>query len=230
MHRGIVRVGIAIATAVGVSMVAACSGSGSAAPPAGKAATAVLPQITAAVRSASSVHMTGTVTSGSQTITLSISFAGSGGMAGTMTVNGANLGVLATNGQTYVKINPSFLALAKAPASACKQICGKYVQVPAADAQSITGALSMSGLIDGVFGKLPHAVSGQYFVPGTYQGQSVLEFRQHGYTLIVAGHGKPYPLAITAPHGEYLDFSDWNAVTPPAPPPASQTVKIGALG
>jgi hypothetical protein len=114
----------------------------------------------------------------------------------------------------------------------CRRVCGKYVQVPVADAQAMTGVLSMTGLIDRLFGSLPSLAktSGGYFGPAIYQGQSALQFRDRGYSMEVARTGTPYPLAITAPNGQYLDFSDWNAVTLPSPPPASELVRLSQLG
>jgi hypothetical protein len=232
MRSGFVRAAAAAVAALAGLSAAACSSAGSSAPSAARPASAVLSEVQAAVKSAQSVHMTGNVTSGSQSVSFDLSFVGASGLAGTMTVSGASLGLLTVAGQTYIKINSSFLVLAKAPASACAKVCGKYVKVPAADAQSITGALSMTGLIEGIFGKLPAPAntSKDDFVPATYNGQPVLQFKHAGYSLDVARSGKPYPLAITTPNGEYLDFSDWNAVTLPAPPPASQVVTLSQLG
>ncbi len=192
----------------------------------------VLPAVRSAIKSAKSVHMTGSVTSDSQLITIDLSFIGADGLSGTMAVNGATLGLLAVGGRTYIKINSSFLTLAKVPASVCKVVCGKYVQVPKGDAQSITGELSMTGLINGLFDKLPSSAktSSVDFAPGTYQGQPVLALRHAGFVLDVAAQGKPYPLAITGTDGEYLDFSDWNSATLPAAPPSSQLVNLSQLG
>jgi hypothetical protein len=230
MRRKLMRLGMAAIAAGGLVAASACSGGGSGPPSGAERASVVLPEITAAVRSARSVHVSGRVSTEGRIAALDVSFDGSSGFSGTMAVNGAVLGVLITPDTTYIKINSALLALAKVPESACKLMCGKYVVVPAADAQELTGALSMSSLLNSVFGKLPHAPAGTYFAPGTYDGQAVLEYRQSGYSLIVARSSPHYPLAITAPHGEYLGFSDWNAVPVPAPPPASQTVPLGKLG
>jgi hypothetical protein len=68
------------------------------------------------------------------------------------------------------------------------------------------------------------------FTPGNYDGEPALRFSHDGYTLIVAGKGTPYPLAISGRNGEYLDFSDWNGVTLPPPPAASQLVNLSEIG
>jgi hypothetical protein len=230
MRRKLMRLGMAAIAAGGLVAASACSGGGSGPSSGAERASVVLPEITTAVKAARSVRVSGRVITEGRTASLDVSFDGTSGFSGTMAVNGAALGVLITDSKTYIKISSAFLALARVPASACKLMCGKYVEVPAADAQGLTGALSMSSLLDSVFGKLPHAAAGAYFVPATYDGQSVLEYRAKGYSLIVARSSPHYPLEITAPHGEYLSLSDWNAVTLPGPPPASQTVQLGQLG
>jgi hypothetical protein len=35
---------------------------------------------------------------------------------------------------------------------------------------------------------------------------------------------------FTGPHGEHIAFSDWNAVTLPAAPPADQVISLSKLG
>jgi hypothetical protein len=231
MRNRLARAAAVGAAVTGVLMAAGCAaavGPGTA----GRAASALLPAVQAAVKSARSVHITGSVTSASQAITLDVSFAGNGGLAGTMAVNGASFGLLTRSGQTYIKVNAAFLRTAKAPAAACTTICGKFVEVPAADAQTITGALSMRGLIQNMFRQIPAAArsSSVRFTPGNYDGEPALRFSHDGYTLIVAGKGTPYPLAISGRNGEYLDFSDWNDVTLPPPPAASQLVNLSEIG
>jgi hypothetical protein len=229
MRNRLVRAASAAAAVTGVLMAAGCAG---AARSGSRAASALLPAVQAAVKSARSVHIAGSVTSASQAIALDVSFVGNGGLAGTMAVNGASFGLLTRSGQTYIKVNAAFLRTAKAPAAACVTICGKFVEVPAADAQTITGALSMRGLIQNMFGQIPASArsSSVKFTPCRYDGQPALRFSHDGYTLVVAGKGTPYPLAISGRNGEYLDFSDWNDVTLPPAPPASQLVHLSEIG
>lgn len=230
MRTGFARL-VSVIAVLGAGLgLAACSGSGASS--GNKPASVVLPEVQSAVKSAKSVHMTGRVVSGSQTVTFDLSFVGTSAVYGTMAVSGASFGLLTLSGQTYIKINASFLTLAKAPASVCSVVCGKYVQVPAVDAESITGTLSMGGLMNGIFGKIPASAKSSKvnFVPATYHGQSVLQLKRSGYSIEVASSGTAYPLAITAPNDEYLDFSDWNSVSLPTLPPSSEIVNLSQLG
>jgi hypothetical protein len=219
---------LAVALAGGLT-IAACGS----APAASKTSEKLMPQVQAAARSATSVHVTGMVTEGSQTVTMDVSLSGSS-MAGSMAVNGATFYILSLNGKTFIKINAAFLQqIAKAPAGVCAAICGKYVEIPGASASQIMGSISMQQLMLQIFNNRnisSAASTGCVFSPATVNGQPVLQCHQAPYTVDVAAHGKPYLLDISGPHGEHIAFSDWNAATLPGPPPASQVISIPNLG
>jgi hypothetical protein len=221
--------GAALAVVLAGGLAAAgCSSS----PAGSKAAAKLMPEVQAAAKAAGSVHMTGSVNQGPQTATIDMSFSRSS-VAGTVGLNGASFVLLSLKGNTYIKLDAAFLRYAKAPASACVTICGKYVELPASSASQITGSLSLSQLMKQVFSSKnmsSAAASGCVFSPATVNGQSVLQCRQGGYTVDVSAHGKPYPVYFTGPHGEHIAFSDWNSVAPPAAPPADQVISLSKLG
>jgi len=228
MSNRVFRVSVlAVTLAAGLSL-AACTP----APAGSKTSQKLMPQVQAAARSATSVHMTGTVTQGSQTATINVSFSGNS-VAGTIGINGQSVDVLSLNGKTYIKLDRSFLRAAHAPAGVCARVCGKYVELPASSASQITGSLSLHQLITQVFNNKnmsSAAGSGCVFSPATRDGQAVLECRQGPYTIDVTAHGKPYIVYFSGPHGEFIAFSNWNTVTLPAAPAASQVVSIPTLG
>lgn len=215
----IVRLGAPVVALASGLVLAACgltSGGGTSG--GGSTSEKLMPQVASAARSATSVHVTGTVTEGSQTVTLNVSFKGTS-LAGTVGLNGASFYVLSVDGKTFIKLNAAFLQqVAKAPAGVCATICGKFVEVPGASASQITGSMSMQQLVSQVFSIQnisSAASSGCKFSPATLNGQPVLQCRQSQFTVDVAAHGKPYLLNITGPNGEHIAFSDWNAVTLP---------------
>lgn len=219
------------ALAAVLAAVLAVSACGSA-PAGSKSAAKLMPAVQAAADGATSVHMAGSVTQGSQTTTIDVSFSGSS-IAGSVGENGQTIDLLSLNGNTYIKLDAAFLKLAKAPASVCAKVCGKYVELPATSASQITGALSMHELVTKVFNNknmTSAAASGCTFSPATVNDQSVLQCRQGGYTIDVNAHGKPFVVYFTGPNGEHIAFSDWNSVTQPTPPPASQVVSLSNLG
>jgi hypothetical protein len=219
--------GLVFVLAVGVA-VSACSYP----PPGSESAAQVVPEVQAASDRASSVHVAGSVTQGTQTTTMDVRIYGNS-VAGTLGAYGTSFYVLSLDGISFVKLNAGFLRVENAPASLCAQICGRYVELPASSTSQIIGLLSMQQLVSQVFNyknMSAAAGSGCIFSPTTRNGQSVLECRQGSYTLDVAAHGQPYLVYWSGPRGQHLTFSDWNSVTPPTPPPANQVISITALG
>ncbi|MGO8958895.1 MAG: hypothetical protein ACLQFR_16215 [Streptosporangiaceae bacterium] len=221
--------GAALAALVGATLaVAGCGGS----PAGSKPAAKLMPEVQAAAKAATSVHMAGSVDQGSQAATINMSFSGNS-VAGTVGLNGASFYLLSLNGATYIKLDAGFLKYAKAPAAACATICGKYVELPASSASQITGSLSMKQLVNGIFSNKnmsSAAASGCEFSPATVNGQSVLQCRQGAYAVDVAAQGKPYLVYFTGPNGQHIAFSDWNSVTLPPAPPADKVISLSKLG
>jgi len=216
---------VVLAAGLGVT---ACSS----APAGSKTAAELMPEVQAAANGATSVHMAGWVKQGSQTVTIDVRFTGTSS-AGTFGVNGQSFYLLSLNGKTYIKVDAAFLKTANAPASVCAKVCGKYVEAPATTGSQITGALSLHQLISKVFTNKnvsSAAASGCVFSPATFNGQPVLQCRQGGYTVDVAAHGKPYLVYFAAPREQQMAFSEWNAITPLAAPPASQVVSLNNGG
>jgi len=229
--------GPAVAAALSAGLLAtACGGSAPAAHSPAKTTAKttgdILKEMQSAVKSAKSVHMAGTITSGSQKITFDMSFYGRSDMSGTFDEGSGSASLLMVGSSTYVKASSGFLKAAKLPASLCGTICGKYIELPASDASSITGSLSMSALSSQAFGKIPASTekaTSALFAPASHDGSPVLKLSSKGYTIEVAGTGTPYPVLVMAPGGETVVFSEWNAVPVPAAPPASQVVNLSQL-
>jgi hypothetical protein len=218
---------LAVVLTAGLAL-AACSST----PAGSQSAAKVIPDIVAAADAATSVHIAGSGPDGSQTAVLNMNFSGTS-LFGTVGVNGKILYILSVDGKTYIKIDPGFLQVANAPASACAKYCGKYVEFPAATASQITGSLSLHQILTQAFSNKNTTAaeqSGDVFSPATLNGRRVLQVKQGGYVFDVAAHGKPYPVYLTGPHGENLSFSDWDTVTPPAAPAPSQVISIPNLG
>jgi hypothetical protein len=218
------------ALATSMLLIAGCSGSPSAGAAGSKPASVVIPAMQSAVDHARSVHMQGNVASGELNVRFNLSFAGSG-VSGSMMVSGASFDLISLAGKTYIKIDSGFLSRAGIPDTVCAAICGKYVLLSSSDAKSITGSVSLAGLTHDLFGKIPRSArtSSAPFQPASYEGQSVLKFRADGYTLDVVATATHYPLAIIAPHGQYIRFADWNAVPALTPPPPGQVVSVKQL-
>ena len=193
----------------------------------------LLRHMSAALRTATSVHLSGTVQDGGKTLGVNLGMTRSGQMSGQISEDGAVLTVLATQGHSYLKLSAAFLKLARLPAAACSLFCGKYLELTPAKAQALLNRLNMTSftasLIHSVASTPARAVSylGTMSVGGTPAWLLVAQ----GNSVFVAARGKPYILRIVAPQpGEgAVSLTQWDAVRIPGPPPASQVVNLSQL-
>jgi hypothetical protein len=186
-------------------------------------------QVKAAVKGASSVHLNGQIVSGSASTGVNLGLLRSGELSGFVAHNGRPVQVIGTKNKVYVKTTAALLRQLNVPDSVCTIICGKFLQLPAGQASSITGDLSLSNLTNSIAGKQP-AFTQQGRT--TVNGQSAIVLRSaNGSTLDVAANGKPYPLRAvsTGTHKGTLTFTQWNKVPTPTAPPAGQVVNVNQL-
>ena len=226
------------AAVVAVLLVAGCSGGGSGtattsgSSPASVSASAGAPpdtatlrqQVKSAMAKATSVHVSAVVSQGGSKVSVNMGMTRSGDMSGTMSDNGTPVNVLVTQGHTYLKVSPGLLKSQHLPSAACALVCGKYLKMPNGQAKGMLNGLGMSSLLGRV--SVPKL---SYVRTVTLNGQPAWQMRaSDGSTVYVAAQGPPYPLRVTKGVSR-ADFTQWNAVTIPAPPPASQVVDISQL-
>lgn len=179
------------------------------------------------VRSASSVHVSGRLSQDGAPVTVDLGLRRDGDLVGTISENGAAAQIVAVNSKSYVKATGAFLKQVKAPASACTLVCGKWIQLTAQQAGQLTGDLSMKTMMSPMTGssvpKLTEAGR------TTVDGQPAWVLRAaDGSTLDVSSASQHYPLAAAnggSPR-QVVTYSQWNAVRPPAAPPASQIINL----
>jgi hypothetical protein len=230
------------AVAIATAALAACGGSAApsqSAPSAAGSTPSVVPrsaaaavaQMKTAMRAATSVHLTGSLSgTGGKTIGLNVGLVRSGGFAGTVTEGGATLGIVNAGGKVYIKATRAFLAALNVPAAVCSVMCGKYVAMSSAQGGALAGELDMPQLLRSITAKLPAFTSA-----GTQTINGQLAQVLHGAdgsTLAVAATGTPYPVEAISPHDRHgsISFSEWNSVPSPVAPPASQVIDLSKLG
>ena len=226
------------AAVLAVLLVAGCSGGGSGtattggSSPASVSASAGPPPDTATLRQqvktamakATSVHISALVTQGGSKVSVNMSMTRSGDMSGTMSADGKPVNVLVTQGHTYLKVSSGLLKSQHLPSAACALVCGKYLKMPNGQAKGMLNGLGMSSLLGRV--SVPQL---SYVRTVTVNGQAAWQMRaSDGSTVYVAAHGPPYPLRMTK-GSSHADFTQWNAVTIPPPPPAGQVVDLSEL-
>jgi len=239
------RAGLAGAAlaAAGALALAACGGSapggssaaggtsapaGSSSRASGRSASAIITQMKAAVRGASSMHMDGRLTDSGKPVGLNMSLLRGGSMSGTITQNSVPLSLIGANSKIYVKATRPFLEELHAE-SVCSLMCGKWVQMSGPEASQLTGSLSMANLTKSLTSGLPSFRKNGMTTVG---GQQAVELKaSNGSILDVAAQGKPYPLRVVAPAGRQgsVRFSQWDNVPAPKPPPSSEVINLGKL-
>lgn len=211
----------------------ACGGSApvtAAAPSAPPPMKTLVKHIRSVIAHASSFHVSGSVASHGKLSSLDLSLTRSGGMYGKVAAGPVGLTVLATRHGAYAKVTAGLLRSEHVPAAACALMCGKYLKLPAAQARGLTGGAGMAKFLSSMSWKPGHV---RYVGPATVGGQPAWVLAgSDGSTAYVAARGKPYVLRLLPPRAKRgrLDFSQWNTVKLPPPPPAKQVVDLGKLG
>jgi hypothetical protein len=194
------------------------------------AVAVLLQEMGAAVRTARSVHLSGTIQQSGKTLSVNLGITRSGEFSGQLSEDGAVLTVLATHGHSYLKLSPAFLRLAHLPTTDCSRLCGKYLQYPAARAHALFAHLNMDTMTHSITSTPARGVTLLGAVGIAGQLAWLLQ-DSHENSLYVAAHGKPYVLRVVGPPPglDSANLTQWNAVRIPGPPPASQIVHPSQL-
>jgi hypothetical protein len=185
-------------------------------------------QVNSAIANATSVHITIPDEQGSGGYGLDVGLTRSNDMYGTMSHNNQPVTVLARNGRTYIKITAEALKAMGIPAAACVLMCGKYLKMTASQSKSMFAGAGWSDLVGSLVGS-PSSVPGLHYVRTvTVDGQPAWELTASGGTAYVAARGTPYPLRVVK-GPDRIDYTQWNDVTIPPPPPASQVIDLSQL-
>lgn len=224
----------ALALALSAALLAGCGGHSNAAKPngeAGKPANRVLADADAAARSASSVHVSGTISSSGTPIVLDLTMTRSKGAKGSMSTNGLKFDLVRIGDSLYIRGSDAFYAHF-AGAAAAHLLHGKWLKGSAT--KSRLSSLVPLTNIDALFAKIASG-HGKLVNDGkkTYKGQQIVELRDtsDGSKLLVAATGKPYPVAITGGNKRQsgtITFDEWNdSVSLSAPSNAIDISKLG---
>jgi hypothetical protein len=177
-----------------------------------KTPSQILAAAKAAADSASSVHVSGSIVSGSAPITLNLELLAGKGGRGQISEDGLSFNVIQVGGTAYISGSPAFYSHFGGPAAA-QLLEGKWLKVPSSNGDfSTLGSLTnLSQLLNTALAD--HGTLAKGTVT-TVNGQKVLSVRDvsHGGTLYVATTGKPYPIAITksGKTGGKISFDRWN--------------------
>ncbi len=216
------RLGLIALSALVALALAACgsSGGGSSNGITSKSPDDIVTAASSAVSSVNSVHVSGTVLSGGQHVTLDLNLVNGKGGRGSMAQNGLGFQIVALGPEVYINGSQSFWRTFGG-AAAAQLLSGKWLKAPATGQLSslatLTNVQKLFNQLLSSHGKLAKGKT------TTIHGQQAVAVTDttNGGTLYVATTGKAYPLEIskTGGQGGQITFDHFNqpvTLTPPA--------------
>jgi hypothetical protein len=216
------------AIALSMSAIAGCVGS-STNRVESKSPTAIIAQAQKAAEGASSVKVSGSVSSAGTQLTLDLQIAQGKGAKGTISEGPLSFELVRVGGSVYIKGSAAFYQHF-AGSEAAKLLQGRWLQAPATSGEFATlgGLTDMHQLLGTVLGQHGSLVKGG---TSTISGKKVVAVKDtsKGGVLYVATTGKPYPVQIskTGSTGGKVTFSEWDRpITITAPTGAVNIEKL----
>ncbi len=186
---------------------------------------AIVDKAKAALKSAKSFHMKGTITDQGQKTALDFKIAG-GEVFGTMSVGTAKIQVLKAGGGQYMKPDAAFwkLTAGKQADAVVKKVGDKWVSVPASNKEF--GSLFTAADVDTLLQADGQVAKGQPKVIAGTPAIGLVDKGTEGGTLYVATVGQPYPLELDGPTAADggIAFSEFGAAFDEIKAPAAADV------
>jgi len=215
----------------GLAGFATASASTSGSPLSGLSADQIATKAVANLKSASSVHVTGAVTSSGETVGLDLTLVRAQGCTGTMAVTGTgSFQLTAIGSQVWIKPDQQFWKNEGATAAVLNVVSGKYLKVTATSRFGSLREFCQPSQLAGSFGS-PKAglVKG---ATTTINGQQALQIKQTGQSasLFVSDTATPQILRLSGGSQGTIDFSDYNSPVTLTAPSAADTLDGAKYG
>ena len=191
----------------------------------------------AAAKSASSVHVKGTVASDGQTVAIDMRLKKGVGAKGTVAVGNSPVEILRVGDAAYLKASREFWTQV-ANATVGAKLADKYVKGSTNDAtfKSFVSFTDLTSMFDSIFDT--SSTSLQKVAGKTIGGVPTVGIKdpdpKNGGVLYVATTGRPYPLLIESDTGSAdkgsIAFDEWDTSVSLTSPPADQVLDISNLG
>lgn len=191
-------------------------------------AVEILTEVRAAVRDASSAHLTGTIGSADTGIEIDLTLTADGGANGTLTNGEQVITLLAVDGTTWYAANEAFWT-GKVDAAKVAEVADKYVKLPATDS-TFDDFTDWDAFWQGALD--PEGVAQKGDVT-EFDGRQVVELidTKTDGVLYVALEGEPYPVGVRGGKDQgTVTLSDWNAPVTLEPPAEADTVDPALIG
>jgi hypothetical protein len=233
----------------GVLSLAAC-GHGTASTPAaapavdqvfpGQSAAQLLAKARTAADGAAAVQIDGSLTQSGKKLGLKIVAVAGKGLAGDVTIDGAQIRVRRVGVITYAQLSAKFLASQGPMGASLGQLLGnKWLKADDSIAaaaglgnlnsfSSASSAMDISIPKNGKFTRVPGKDVGGVPTTGV-EFASSSSAKQAG-TLYIAATGEPYPMLLESPTLGTITLSNWGKTVPIMAPKAKEVVDLGDLG
>lgn len=223
-----VSAAIAAAAIVMTAAVPVATAHASGNPLAGLSADQIAVKAIANLKTASSVHLTGTAKEGGQSYTISLS-ATPNGCDGTMTIpHTGSFGLLAIGKSVWIQPSNQFWKSEGVPGSELSRVSGKYIAVTGSFAKELADlktlcipkdfASEFGGPVTGLVEGGTRSISGQPAV-------ELKDASDSGY-MYVSVAAKPEVLRIDLPGTASFSFSHYGAHVTLTPPPSGDVIKL----
>jgi hypothetical protein len=227
-RRAASAVAVAAVAAIAVSACGSSSGgSSSTSGPASngitsKPADQIFDTAITAAKAAKSLHVSGAIKSGAQSVGLDLSIVAGKGASGTISEGTASFKLVSIGGSDYILPDQAFLLKAAHNQAAAQLLKGKWLKGSSTNGDfasfgQLTSIKSLMGSLTSAHGTLTKGAT------STLDGHSVLALKSSkGGTMYVATTGKPYPLEVIKSSGSQtgkVTFSDYDkafTITAPA--------------
>jgi hypothetical protein len=225
----------AIACAAAGAFVAAggaASGSTLSSPLSGQSADQIATSAIANLKTATTVHVTGDLSSSGQTYNLDLTLVHAQGCTGTIAqVGTGSFKLIAIGNRVWIEPDQQFWEKAGgADAAVLKLVSGKYLTVKSTSQLGSLSGFCGPGQLAGSFGRNQSGlVKGK---TATISGQTALQIKDTGdsASIFVSDTAKPELLQLSGGSQGTLDFSDYNKPVTLAAPPADQTLSGAKYG
>jgi hypothetical protein len=219
------------ALGAGLAVAGPASGATAGDPLSGLSADQIASKAVGNLKTASTVRVTGDVSSSGQTYNLNLTLVRGQGCTGTMAVvNTGSFKLTSIGNQVWIKPDQQFWKKEGATAAVLNVVSGKYLRVTANSQFGSLRAFCQPSQLAGSFG-----TSQTGLVKGntaTIAGQPALQIKDTGdsASLYVSQNAPPEILRLSAGSRGTLDFSDYNSSVTLTAPPASETLNGAKYG
>jgi hypothetical protein len=211
----------ALLCAGAISACGGSSGGGSDNGVSSKSASDIVTAATNAMNKVSSLHVSGSVSSGSAPISLDLDLVSGKGGRGTMSESGLSFQIIVVSNNVYINGSPAFWQHFGG-AAAAKQLDGKWLKTPATgDFASLAQLANLHTLLGSLLAS--HGATLTKGAKTTVNGHAVIGVKDssNGGTLYVATTGQPYPIEVVkgGTSGGTIKFDSFDqsfSLTPPA--------------